>query len=378
MTTCRNEDAALIAANMCRSDIRFSHAKCDSLIVLLENILSDPMKLTVLVSTGQDSMTGEIPGADEPKFWRDGALAFVEGRSVEDACNVHYAKRAHDTFSIGVVTAGSCTCLNGRTRQRIAAGSVYRVTRRYVAGRSIEDALERVLEINRRGHAASADYMGESCRDESKANTATEVFLALVAAVQSRQLDCSISLDLSHIGSLVDPELGYRNVDRIARAAAESGREVMISMEGSDRVDNIYATYARLHIEAGRANVGITVPAKLYRSDDDLPKLMAHPGRIRLIKGAFLEDEQVACGRDSPELAERYRRFAVQLLSSGHRCSIATHDPSIQHDLTAVIRERGIQSGNYEFESLLGLGTVQIDELHEQGSPTREYCLRLR
>jgi proline dehydrogenase len=82
-----------------------------------------------------------------------------------------------------------------------------RIARRYVAGRSIDDVLQRVLEINRRGHAATADYMGESCRDESKANAVTEVFLALVDALMSRNLDCSISLDLSHIGSLVDPEL---------------------------------------------------------------------------------------------------------------------------------------------------------------------------
>jgi proline dehydrogenase len=49
-------------------------------------------------------------------------------------------------------------------------------------------------------------------------------------------------LDLSHIGSVVDPELGYFNADRIASAAASASLEVMISMEGSDRTDNIYAT----------------------------------------------------------------------------------------------------------------------------------------
>lgn len=75
---------------------------------------------------------------------------------------------------------------------------------------------------------------------------------------------------------------------------AESGREVMISMEVSDRADNIYATYTRLHTEAGRTNVGITVPARLHRTDSDLPKVCAYPGRIRLIKGAFFEPEETA------------------------------------------------------------------------------------
>ena len=252
---------------------------------------------------------------------------------------------------------------------------MHRVARRYVAGQSIGDAVQRVIEINRRGHAASADYMGESCRDQAKANAETDVFLALIDAVKANRLNCSISLDLSHIGSLVDPELGYRNAHRIASAAADAGLEVMISMEGSDRADNIYATYERLHAEAGRSNVGITIPARLYRSDSDMPKLMRLPGRIRLIKGAFLESGQVACGRNDPELIERFLRFATELLSRGHKCSIATHDRSLQQHLVALIERLQVERHRYEFESLLGLGTEQVDDLQRRGFPTREYAV---
>jgi proline dehydrogenase len=252
---------------------------------------------------------------------------------------------------------------------------MHRVARRYVAGQSIQDAVQRVLAINRRGHSASADYMGESCRDEEKAIAEADVFLALIDAVRANNLNCSISLDLSHIGSVVDPELGYFNADRIASAAASASLEVMISMEGSDRTDNIYATYGRLHSVAGRTNVGITVPVKLHRTASDLPRLMAYPGRIRLIKGAFLEPEQVAYSRNSPELAASYRRFATHLLISGHLCSIATHDRSIQEDLASLITQRGIDPRHYEFESLIGLGTDQIDALRRRGFPTREYAV---
>jgi proline dehydrogenase len=252
---------------------------------------------------------------------------------------------------------------------------MHRIARRYVAGQSIGDVLERVREINGRGHAASAEYMGESCRDETRANAETEVFLALINAVRTKDLNCSISLNLSHVGSVVASELGYRNANRIACAAADAGREVMILMEGSDRADNIYATYARLHTEAGRENVGITVPAKLHRTASDLPKLMAYPGRIRLVKGAFLESEQVAHSRNSPELAACYRRFATELLTAGYKCSIATHDRFIQRDLTSLITQRGIEPHRYEFESLIGLGTEQIDGLRQGGFPTREYAV---
>jgi proline dehydrogenase len=252
---------------------------------------------------------------------------------------------------------------------------MHKVSQRYVAGQTVEEALQRVEQIIARGHAASAEYMGESVRDEAFAMAETEVFMELVKTIGQRNLNCSISFDLSHVGSLVDGELGYRNARRIALAAAEINREVMISMEGIDRADDIYAIYTRLHQEDDLRNVGITVPAKRHRTAQDLPALMKLPGRIRLVKGAFLEPESVAYARNSPELATAYRRYAQELLLSGHKCSIATHDRSIQSNLVDLIAQERIDPRWFEFESLIGLGTEQIDTLQARGFPTREYAV---
>lgn len=250
-----------------------------------------------------------------------------------------------------------------------------RVAARYVAGQTVADAVRHLRALAARGHAGSAEYVGESCRDEGKANADTEVFLELVAALGQANLPCSVSLDLSHIGSLVDPELGYRNARRIASAAASAGREVMISMEGADRADNIYATYQRLHAEAGLSNVGITLPAKLHRSAQDLPRLMEVPGRIRLVKGAFLESPAIAWDRSSPELAAAYRRFAQTLLAGGHPCSLATHDAQLQNDLAGFILQQELPQRQAEFETLFGLGADGLDALRRRGFQTREYAI---
>jgi proline dehydrogenase len=231
-----------------------------------------------------------------------------------------------------------------------------RVSQRYVAGSTVSDVIVRAAMINQNGHRASAEYMGESVRDEAFANEETSVFLQLVQAIGEQRLDCSISFDLSHVGSLVDPELGYQNARRIARAASEIEQEVMISMEASDRTSGIYKIYSRLHEQDGLSNVGITVPAKLHRTATDLPALLRLPGRIRLVKGAMFEPVEIAYPRNSPELASAYRRYAALLLRSGHKCSIATHDRAIQDELTAMIRTEDIAAGPYEFESLIGLG----------------------
>jgi proline dehydrogenase len=252
---------------------------------------------------------------------------------------------------------------------------MHKVSQRYVAGQTVAEALARAEHSIAQGHAASVEYMGESVRDEAFAMAETDVFMELTRAVGQRNLNCSISLDLSHVGSMVDLELGYRNLRRVALTAAEINREVMISMEGYDRADDIYAIYTRLHRDDGLHNVGITVPAKRHRTARDLPELMKLPGRIRLVKGAFLESEDISYHRNSAELAAAYRRYAHELLLSGHKCSIATHDRAIQADLSALILKERIDPRWYEFESLIGLGTEQIAGLKARGFPTREYVV---
>ncbi|OEZ99651.1 proline dehydrogenase family protein [Duganella phyllosphaerae] len=252
---------------------------------------------------------------------------------------------------------------------------MHKVSQRYVAGQTVAQALARVESIIARGHAASADYMGESVRDEALAMAETGVFMDLVAGIGQRNLNCSISLDLSHVGSLVDVELGYRNLRRIALAAAAINREVMISMEGVDRADDIYAVYTRLHQQDGLHNVGITVPARRHRTATDLAAMLKLPGRIRLVKGAYLDPDEQSWQRNSDELAAAYRAFARTLLESGHKCSIATHDRAIQAELVTLIQQERIDPRWYEFESLIGLGTGQIDDLSARGYPTREYAV---
>lgn len=59
-----------------------------------------------------------------PTFWRDAALPFLEARAIEDGRQVCYARHAHETFSIGLITGGESEYLNGTRRQHVRAGSV--------------------------------------------------------------------------------------------------------------------------------------------------------------------------------------------------------------------------------------------------------------
>jgi AraC-like DNA-binding protein len=69
-------------------------------------------------------LRGLMSGANEPTFWRDEALPFMEARFVEDGRKVCYARHAHETLSIGAVSSGQCLYLNGKKVERIGAGTV--------------------------------------------------------------------------------------------------------------------------------------------------------------------------------------------------------------------------------------------------------------
>lgn len=232
-----------------------------------------------------------------------------------------------------------------------------KAARRYMAGEHLADVHAKVKSINARGISCTVDFMGESTRTEKEANAATREFLQLAGLIKKEKLDCTISLDLSHIGLAVDKQLGLENLQRIGK----EGIEVMISAEGIDRTDDVLETY--LEVSKQYTNIGITLQAYLHRSENDLKELLKHEGKIRMVKGAFDTLAGTSLERGE-ELDMRYLNFVRTLLEAKRKCSVATHDPNIQNSVIGLLGD--IESpGNYEFESLLGIENERIYDLNQ-------------
>ena len=246
------------------------------------------------------------------------------------------------------------------------------VARRYTAGETVDDAVMAVRAVLHRGHEASIEYVGESVRDPVLARTETDVFLELAHVVAREAVPATVSFDLSHVGSVVDRDLGLRHAQEIAKATEPLGQPLMISAEGSDRTDLVLGLYEELSHEY--PHVGITLQARLRRTPADLERVLRLPGRVRLVKGAFLEPEEIALRRGSTELVEAYLTLARRLLQAGHPVSVATHDELL---VEALVAEHGdlLKQQSVEFETLMGLGTELLDRLHRDGYRTREYVV---
>jgi proline dehydrogenase len=252
---------------------------------------------------------------------------------------------------------------------------LFRAAQRFIGGETLANCTEAARSLNQEGFAVTIDYMGESTRDAEMAQQATEEFLSVIDGIAIQNLNSSVSLDLSHIGMVIDPELGYKNACRLAEAAQRAGLEIMISMEGLDRTDLILELHQRLCERF--SNVGITLQVYLHRTPDDLEGALQRPGKIRLVKGAYAAPADQAKPRGA-ELDESYRQLMERLLTSGHQCSIATHDPALLDPIPLkhaheVIQQQGIDRNNIEFEMLKGVTPERLETMKQQGYRTRVY-----
>lgn len=245
-----------------------------------------------------------------------------------------------------------------------------KAAKRYIGGEYLSDCINTVKVINNKPHKATVDFMGESIRNANEANDVTEEFLKLKQEILSNKLDCTISLDLSHIGLMVSKNLAVENLKQILMPVNSEKIEVVISAEGTDRTDHIISVYKLLGNEF--ENIGITLQAYLYRTAGDLKELINYQGKIRIVKGAFETPAELSMPRGE-ELDAAYLSYVETLLQSNHLCSIATHDNTIQNTCKSFIEK--YKPTNYEFESLLGICEDNLLKLSEQDYNTRQYVV---
>jgi len=245
-----------------------------------------------------------------------------------------------------------------------------RAARRFIGGEKLEECLSGAQSINSEGFAVTIDYMGESTRDEQMSTEAMQEFETVIDSISERELDSSISLDLSHIGLAVDEELCHKHACRLAERARAAGLEMMISMEGSERTEQVLSMYHRL---AERfENVGVTLQVYLHRTTRDLVEALKRPGRIRLVKGAFEEPEETAMTRGA-ETDAAYRSCVEKVLSESHPCSISTHDQQLLEHADRFVRGNELSTENIEFEMLKGVERGRLTRMRDLGYTARVY-----
>ena len=252
---------------------------------------------------------------------------------------------------------------------------IRRTALRFVAGETLQDALDATRRLNENGLAATLDHLGESVADEAHARLAADAYLELLDAISAHGLQASVSLKLTHLGLDIREELCVENLRRVVQRARERGTHVTIDMESSAYTDATLRVFRKVRREFD--NVGTVIQAYLYRSEDDMRALAAEGAFVRLCKGAYHEPSDRAFP-DKSDVDANFVRLAQMYLSEEARAAgaflaIATHDERIIETLKAYIQEHHIPQDAFEFQMLYGIRPRLQMRLRDEGFRVRIY-----
>ncbi len=244
------------------------------------------------------------------------------------------------------------------------------VSRRFVAGEVLDDAVEATRALNKRGMHVSLDHLGENVSDAKEAASAAQDYINILDRIKQAGVDANISIKLTALGLDISQELCEQNLIRILEHGQQFPIFVRIDMEGSAYTEQTVDITLRMHERF--EHVGTVIQSCLYRSKKDTEQLIAQGVRVRLVKGAYKEPKSVAFQNKS-EVDHNYVRLMTMLLLHGNYPAIATHDEAIINATCKYARDNGISKAAFEFQMLYGIRRDLQEKLVGQGYNMRVY-----
>jgi proline dehydrogenase len=244
------------------------------------------------------------------------------------------------------------------------------VTRRFVAGEDLPDAVEAIRQLNRKNISASFDHLGESITSEAATRKEVDEYVHVLDSIEENKLNSNVSVKLTQLGLDIGLDVCYANTRKIVEAALRYNNFVRIDMEDSTKTEGTLDVFKRLRSEF--ENVGIVVQAYLYRTEKDIEDLLKIGARIRLCKGAYKEPPSVAFA-DKSDVDANFVKLTRILLRSGIYHGIATHDENMVNAAREFADAQAITRDKFEFQMLYGIRRDLQEQLVQQGYRMRVY-----
>lgn len=233
-----------------------------------------------------------------------------------------------------------------------------------VAGNTIEQLIDTIERLNDKNIAVTVDNLGEFVGTVEEATQAKNEILEVMQAIKDYNVDAHMSVKLSSLGGEFDTELAYNNLREILLKANEfDNMHINIDTEKYDSLQQIVEVLDRLKGEF--RNVGTVIQAYLYDAIDLIEK---YPNlRLRLVKGAYKEDEQIAYQTKEEIDANYIKIIEKRFLNAKNYTSIATHDDQIINHVKQFVKSHNIDRDQFEFQMLYGFRSELAEDISRQG-----------
>ena len=249
---------------------------------------------------------------------------------------------------------------------RLTAG----LTRRFVAGHTLEAAMTVCRKLCAERLSATIDQLGESVTTTAEAAQFRVGIEGIYRAIAAAELPLTVSIKLTQLGLGLSSELCMANTALLAEMAASQNSRLEIDMESSEYVDRTLDIAEAMHQQYG--HVRCVPQAYLRRSEQDLRRMNRLGVPVRLCKGAYDEPAAVAFP-EKAEVDRNYLKMARLLIAEGAFPAIATHDLRMIEGTLAAVRATGRKAEEFEFQMLYGVRRDLQARLAAQGYGVRLY-----
>jgi proline dehydrogenase len=242
---------------------------------------------------------------------------------------------------------------------------VQRLSSRYIAGPTLDDAMRVVARLNAKGKLATVDVLGEEVTSPDEARAIAGQYHDVLARIDDEGRDANVSVKLTGLGLELDRDLCRQNLEAVVADAQARGNFVRIDMEDSSTTDATLQIYRELRSE-GHENLGVVLQAYLRRTISDIDGL----DNVRLCKGIYVEPATIAF-QDFHDVRASFVAALEKLVAHNAYVGIATHDEYLIEQALGIVA--GVPRDRYEFQMLLGVRPDRADQLVADGHRLRVY-----
>ena len=219
--------------------------------------------------------------------------------------------------------------------------------KRFIAGINTNDSSVVFKNHLDQNFKVIANLVGENIQSAEKIETICETYAELLDRFSDS--DFSISLKLSSIGLDHEYKSTVENLTKLVQSASINKQMIRLDMEDSKYTDQTIEVCKSIHNDYP-GSIGITLQANLNRTERDLEDLKRNRISIRLVKGAYFENDQIAI-TDMNQIRQRFLEYSQLLIADSNvKHSIATHDEPILNSISL-----NSEMKNHRFEFLYGV-----------------------
>lgn len=257
---------------------------------------------------------------------------------------------------------------------------LFPLAKRFIAGYDFESAKPVIEKLQMEGYEISIDYLGELSKTRDDCLYAFIQYCDIIDYYSGDSIDLSIKP--SQLGLIIDRTYCYDLMEKLARKSKHHGMTIRLDMEDSFVTQDTINLCLELNEKFG--NVGVAIQTNLFRTNNDIYRLLSENISLRLVKGAYKENRDKAYQIKS-QIEDLFIKNAFTILSDRCRSyyhmkkedtafpAIGTHDEDILNTITKNMKAFNIEKRDCHFELLYGIRRDLSESLKDRGYKVRLY-----